>query len=222
MTKSELSAAILAAYNEAGRALGTDVTDEMAVPAYLAGRWISRYVFWRKLDFIVSNARLRPGTRVFDFGCGTGILLPRLCADGRQVTATDLHPEIARCLVRNLGLANVEFVAADSWEQRLADGQVETIIAANVLEHIEDRREVLATLRRKLSPSGRLVISGPTENRLYRFGRRLIGFSGSYHVTSIDTILADARAVGLRPERLTRFPLPGPLCLYKIAAFTAG
>jgi SAM-dependent methyltransferase len=222
MKRRELSIAILAAYHDAGRSLGTDVTDEMAIPAYLGGRRISRYVFWRKLDFIVATARLKPNTRGFDFGCGTGILLPRLCGDGRQVAATDLHPEIAQCLAKNLGLASVAFLPADSWQRELPDGQIDAIIAANVLEHIVDRREVLSILKRKLSRTGCLVISGPTENRLYRFGRRLIGFSGKYHVTTIDAILADARAVGLRQERLTRFPLPGPFCLYKVAAFTLG
>ena len=220
MKKSELSAAIRAAYNDAGRSLGSEVTDEMAVPAYLAGRSLSRYVFWRKLDIIVATARLRPNTRVFDFGCGTGILLPRLCAEGRQVSATDLHPEIARSLAKNLGLANVTFVPADAWDATLPDGAFETIIAANVLEHIVDRRKVLAVFRRKLTPTGALVISGPTENRLYRLGRRMIGFSGDYHVTTIDAILADARATGFRQERLARFPAPGPFCLYKIGAFS--
>ncbi|MCP6725790.1 class I SAM-dependent methyltransferase, partial [Klebsiella pneumoniae] len=93
----------------------------------------------------------------------------------RTVFATDLHLDIARRLVENLGLANVTFLPADHWQDALPDQEIETIIAADVLEHITQRREVLSLLGRKLTPGGRLVVCGPTENWLYRLGRRIVG-----------------------------------------------
>ena len=218
-SKSILRAAILSAYQEVGSDLGREVTDEMAVPAYLQGIALSRYVFWRKLHCVIRAAKLVPNSRVFDFGCGTGILLPQLAAEGRSVVATDLHPSIARNVIEQLRLSQVTLVPADQWQDSLPDGEMETIIAANVLEHIDERRELLQVLGRKLTPTGRLVISGPTENRLYRLGRRIIGFSGSYHVTNIHDLIDDARAVGLRQVYRRRWPAPGPFSLYHIAAF---
>ena len=210
--------AIQAACEELEPSLGREVTTGLATPSYLGGIALSRYVFWRKLHHIIRAAKLVPNSQVFDFGCGTGILLPHLAANGRAVWATDLHPEIAQNVVRRLDLSGVRFLPADDWQEALPDGGIETIIAANVLEHIDDRIELIKIFRRKLTPTGLLVVSGPTENRLYRFGRRLIGFSGHYHVTTIRHILDDVAAAGMQRVGLRRWPAPGPMCLYQIAA----
>ena len=82
---AELCAAITTAHREAAERLGRDITDEMAVPAYLKGNPFSRWVFWGRLRQVVKQAHLRPNAKVFDFGCGTGVLLSRLAADGRTV-----------------------------------------------------------------------------------------------------------------------------------------
>ena len=216
---AELCAAITTAHREAKR-LNRDITDEMAVPAYLKGNPLSRWVFWGRLRHVIRQAQLRPGTKVFDFGCGTGVLLSRLACEGRTVYGTDLHLDIARRLVAELKLPRVNLLEADRWQQAIPDGQMDTIIAADVLEHIEERQELLSIFRRKLAPGGRLVICGPTENWMYKIGRRIVGFSGHYHVTAIAQCLADARAVGFKQVETTSFPFPGPFCLFNIAAFT--
>ncbi len=219
VSRRRLIRAISTACRKVGSRLGCEAIDEMAIPSYLQGGRLSRYVFWRKLDYVVRAARLVPNSRVFDFGCGTGILLPRLSTDGRRIQATDLHLEMARDVAGALQLPRVEFVSADAWREAVPDGATETIIAANVLEHVENRREILTVFARKLTPTGRLVISGPTENRLYRLGRALVGFTGHYHVCTVREVLADVRVLGFRQVYQRRWPLPGPWCLYEITAF---
>lgn len=211
---------IAAAAREHAAALGREITDEQAVPSYLRGWWLSRRVFWGKLRPIVRAADPRPGRSILDFGCGTGILLPTWEGNGMRVWATDLHLEMARTLAARFVLRRVTFVDADRWAEEVPDGSLDTIVAANVLEHVEDRPALYATFARKLRADGRLVVSGPTENAAYRFGRALIGFAGDYHVTTIATLLAEVRAAEFRPLPERRYPLPGPACLYRIAAFT--
>lgn len=218
-SKRALAEGIAAAAAEHGAALGPDVTDEQAVPSYLRGWWLSRQVFWGKLDPIVRAAAPRPNEQVFDFGCGTGILLPTWAGCGARVWATDLHLELARTVARRFALERVTFVEAGRWESEIPDGSVDVIVAANVLEHVEDRPALYATFLRKLAPGGRLVVSGPTENAMYRLGRALIGFTGDYHVTTIASLLREVDAAGFRSVRETRYPLPGPGCLYRIARF---
>lgn len=217
-TKRALRRHIRRAYDVVRQRLPSEITDENAVPAYLHGSWLSRHVFWRKLDFVIAGAELQPGMRILDFGCGTGVLLPRLVGQGRCVQATDQHPEIAIELTRQLDLP-VEFLPASSWTDHVPDGAMDVIIAANVLEHVSDRRAILTHMRRTLRPGGRLVISGPTENAFYRLGRWMIGFAGDYHVTNVQGVLADALAVGFTEVHRRRYPLPGPGCLYVVAAF---
>lgn len=216
-----LQECITAAAIEHASALGREVTDEQAVPSYLRGWWLSRQVFWGKLRPIVAAAAPAPGKTIFDLGCGTGILLPTWCGSGATVWATDLHLEMAKTLARRLALEGLTFVSADQWAETIPDGSVDTIVAANVLEHVEDRPALYATFRRKLAPGGSLVVSGPTENAMYRLGRALIGFTGDYHVTTIADLFREAEEAGFRTTSHTRYPFPGPACLYRIARFSA-
>lgn len=199
--------------------LGRKITDEMALPSYLNGNALSRFVFWRKLDVVLRVARLRPQMRVLDFGCGSGVLLPSLAQDKREVFATDLVLNIARDVVSGFSLSNVKLLAVDHWETHVADGSIDVVVAANVLEHVDDRQALLGCLKAKLRPHGRLIISGPTENAFYRLGRRLVGFSGHYHVANVDQVFADTVAVGFERVSCRNWPIPGMLCLYRIAAF---
>ena len=206
-------------YGECVESIGRDVVDGMAVPSYIHGSCVSRLVFWRKLEVILAAARLQPRSRVLDFGCGSGILLADLCNEGRTVIATDLHLDIAERVSELLGLERVSFVPAEGLQSGVPDGSIDTVIAANVLEHCDNRIDVLMLLNAKLKRGGHLIVSGPTENRLYRIGRRLVGFKGDYHRCNVDDVLADTQTLGFRRQRLRNWPLPGALCLYKIASF---
>jgi predicted SAM-dependent methyltransferase len=111
-------------------------------------------------------------------------------------------------------------VGANNWESVIPDGSIDSIIAASVLEHINDRQMVLSLMASKLTPTGRIVISCPTENLLYRLGRKIVGFSGDYHLAKAFDVFADIQAVGFNMVYLRQWPMPGPLCLYQIATFT--
>jgi SAM-dependent methyltransferase len=206
-------------FNKFRPRLSDDVTDEMAFPSYLRGNLLSRYFFWRKLKYVIRSAELQPEAVVFDFGCGSGILLPTLSSENRSVWATDLFLEPDRYLEGALKLSSVQFVEPGSWPESIPDRSFDVIIAANVLEHIDERKKVLQIFAQKLKPDGRLVISGPTENALYRMGRRLVGFSGDYHVSTIYDILAEVHETGFRRINQYKVPLFEPFCLYVIAAF---
>lgn len=200
--------------------LGPEAVNDMAFPSYLFGNKLSRYVFWKKLDFVLDAASLKPDLRVFDFGCGSGILLASLCRDNRKVYATDLRLGPAQHLAKELTLENIVFYESDQWNEEIANQSLDVIIAANVLEHVNERNGVLRQFASKLVPGGRLVISGPTENKLYRLGRRIVGFTGDYHVATVHDVFADALSVDFKKVFHRHWPLPNGFCLYQIAAFT--
>ena len=89
--------------------------------------------------------------------------------------------------------------AADYLLSRLPDAKRQTlesaddsgydwVFAIDSLEHNDNYPELLQRLAEKLTPDGILVLSGPTENSLYKLGRRIAGFSGDYHKTNIYDI----------------------------------
>jgi 2-polyprenyl-3-methyl-5-hydroxy-6-metoxy-1,4-benzoquinol methylase len=217
--KAQLMSVIAELAEEARPELGQDAIDEMAVPSYTQGYFFSRYVFWRKMDWVLRFAAAEPASTILDYGCGTGISLPAWSASAKQVYATDLELTVARKLAAKLKLPNIEFLKPDELDGRVSDGSLDLIVAANVLEHVDDRRALLALLKRKLNPRGRLIVSGPTEGKLYKLGRKIVGFSGHYHVTNVEGVVVDVLASGFRVRKLRRWPLPGPVCLYQIFVF---
>ena len=90
-SREALREGIAAAAREHESSLGREVTDEQAVPSYLRGWWLSRQVFWGKLGPIVRAAAPAPGRTLFDFGCGTGILLPTWTGKGAPATFSTIR-----------------------------------------------------------------------------------------------------------------------------------
>ena len=178
--------------------------DEMAIPSYLHGNPLIRRLMWRRLDCIAEFLRTGNCASVLEFGCGIGVFLPTLCKLSRTVYAIDLVSAYARALAANYGL-DVTFVE----DLRDVPAQsLDVIIAADVLEHIEDVPSCLAAFREKLSDGGRLIVSGPTENIVYKIGREIAGFGkkGDYHKSNIDDLKAVIVSCGFRIARSTTLP----------------
>ena len=88
--------------------------------------------------------------------------------------------------------------------------QYNLIFALDSLEHNENFEDILSTLQLALRDDGLLVLSGPTENRLYKLGRTLSGFDGHYHHTTIYDIERAAETILTRVDGATG-PLVFPL-----------
>jgi len=151
--------------------------EESCVPSYCHRNPISAYTAWWRLfaarDLAVRHASWGP---TLDFGAGTCEL-------------ADILPE--RTLPYHFVEQNIaleEFIPSPARAEReyleeLGDGVFRTVFALDSLEHNENPEGVIEKLHRCLAPSldSLLVVSGPTENALYRFGRWVSGFHGHYH-----------------------------------------
>ncbi|GAB5404843.1 MAG: hypothetical protein Aurels2KO_30740 [Aureliella sp.] len=169
---------------------GVDV-DEQAGPAYFAGLAASRWVFWRRLKAAMSAIPDGPSGTAVDFGCGFGLALPILRERFTRTIAVDLMPNLAADFLSHWDVESptvaphrVEFVSALE-NAEIANGSVDLVLALDVFEHIEPLAPLLQRLDQLMSPSGAIVVSGPTESAWYCLGRRLVGSSGDYHVSDI-------------------------------------
>lgn len=206
---------------EMAHGLRPEDRDEMAVPSYLHKNPVMRFMAWRRVEAVAARLEAALGSgqptldrTILDFGCGTGVLLGEAHARAARVVGVDLVLEPAQRLVREWSLDRTTLLTPDQALRLIAPQSLDVIIAAEVLEHVEPLAPTLAFFRASLKPSGRLLVSVPTENALYRFGRRLAGFSGHYHhanARAIDREIADA---GFRRTRLERIPLPAPFDIY--------
>ena len=188
--------------------------DEQAALAYLKGLALSRWVFWRRVAFMHRHLRRAAGSGCLDFGCGLGIMLPFLARRFACVHAVDLLPDVAARFLERWWTVSREppqnvSLAASLDDAGLPERSLDLILALDVLEHVENLAEVLVRMRGLLKEDGVLVVSGPTENALYKLGRRIVGFSGDYHHRSIYDIHAEmCRHFHVTTLRRILFPFP--------------
>lgn len=101
------------------------------------------------------------GRRVLDAGCGTAYGT-KLLADGgaREVIGVDIAKGVLEA-VGPLMPENARLEPADLTQLPYGDGEFETVVCFEVIEHFEDPFRVLDELRRVLAPDGHLLVSSP-------------------------------------------------------------
>jgi len=171
------------------KSVALESLNEAALPAYTHTNSLIDWIFWGRLKVAEQFIRQRMSSgQLLDFGCGPGIFSQLMAQHGFLVTAIDLDLQPVKALESLVSYdPKVEFQLSEpnfnTWEGERFD----VIVALDVLEHINDLDPYLQRFSELLRPGGLLVISGPTENFLYRLGRRIAGkqFSGHYHHSNI-------------------------------------
>ena len=138
------------------------------------------------------------GRRVIEIGCGIGNFT-RLILDSREaVLALDIEPGcIERLKQRFPDQANLRAIACDVTAPALSDLQsfrADSCVCLNVLEHIEDDREVLRRIARVLAPGGNIILLVPAFPSLYGPIDQRLGHYRRYTRASISRL---AKATGL-------------------------
>jgi ubiquinone/menaquinone biosynthesis C-methylase UbiE len=117
---------------------------------------------------LLDAAELRPGDRVLDVACGTGVVTrlaaERVGPDG-AVAGLDLNPAmlaVARS-VPSSGAA-IEWHEANAESLPLADESFDVVVSSLSLQFLPDRASALREMQRVLAPNGQLAIAtvGPT------------------------------------------------------------
>lgn len=200
--------------------------DESAVPSYTHGNPLVRWIIFRRLDVIMAfvneilpNHAPNRGTAGLDFGCGVGLLMPFLAARFETLHVTDICLDGAKATASHYDCRNVRFHSPSEVFSAIPDRSLKVIVAADVLEHVENLEEIILQFRRKLAPGGAIIISGPTENTLYKICRKIAGFTGEYHVRDIYDIERVIAEHGLRMIRLKCLPFPLLPKLFRISLF---
>jgi 2-polyprenyl-3-methyl-5-hydroxy-6-metoxy-1,4-benzoquinol methylase len=167
--------------------------DDVGFPAYSHANPLIKWLFWKRLHIVIDRVeRDAPHGRALDFGCGSGVMLPFLSSVCAEVVAADVNLLPLERMKSHFPLASnvTEWDASAPAGSEPAAHSFDLVIALDVLEHVKDLPVTLARLLRLLRPGGEMIVSGPTENALYRFGRRLAGpeYSGDYHERGVAEI----------------------------------
>lgn len=120
---------------------------------------------------LIAEAALRPGERVLDVACGTGVVA-RLAADrvgpSGTVAALDLNPamlSVARSLPSTRAAIRWYETSAESIP--LPDDAFDVVLCQLGLQFVADKSAALREMRRVLAPGGRVLVTTPPPNAFF-------------------------------------------------------
>jgi 2-polyprenyl-3-methyl-5-hydroxy-6-metoxy-1,4-benzoquinol methylase len=181
--------------------------DEQAVPAYTNPNPLMRWLFWQRIWNVIRMLEKRAALgNVLDFGSGLGVMLPYLTRNAQNVAALDLDTHMLEGIAKREEWQRITFYN-DLDQIGTGALKFDVILALDVLEHVEDLEGVLGKFENLLKPEGILIVSGPTENRWYKIGRKLAGYSGEYHQRNISHILSTIEEYYKITKRNLLYPL---------------
>jgi 2-polyprenyl-3-methyl-5-hydroxy-6-metoxy-1,4-benzoquinol methylase len=113
----------------------------------------------RRAELIVAGAKIGPGSRVLEIGCGTGLFTEHFAESGADIVAVDLSPELLD-LARRRGLERrVQFLERN-FEDCDAEGPFDAVIGNSVLHHL-DLDQAWRKIHSLLKPGGRISFAEP-------------------------------------------------------------
>lgn len=184
--------------------------EESCIPSYIHRNYLAALVAWMRLSAAAKlYHRHGPAGDILDFGASSGELFHLLNLRGPYhfIETNEILVEALTKWVPAAQRQKIDNLEAERYE---------VIFALDVLEHITDIEKVLDQLCRSLRPSGIMILSGPTENFLYRIGRKISGFEGHYHTTNIYDI---ERIVSLKLNSLASKKVPWGLPLFRVSVW---
>ena len=117
---------------------------------------------------LIEVAQLKPGERVLDVACGTGVVT-RLAAervgDGGKVAGSDVNPGmLAVARASAPPEANITWYETGAEAMPLADATFDVVLCQMGLQFFSNKPAALREMARVLAPGGRLVLNvpGPT------------------------------------------------------------
>jgi len=145
-------------------------------------------LYWNRLKEVFNYLKNKRWSLILEIGCGYGFFLPSLCQISDKVVGSDIEEMFDFCekvTLRDIqkNCANLELMKADIryLSDYIDENSCDAIVAISVLEHVDDYDKATKEILKCLKPGGILGCVLPSENWLYKLGRRVLGYSGDYH-----------------------------------------
>ena len=104
------------------------------------------------------NKYCKPGSKILDVGCGTGVICKMFSAEN-DVVGLDISEEALRYAKKRD--KNLRLVQGDAQKISLGKSRFDVVIASDVIEHVDDDYKAMRYINRSLKPGGRVIITVP-------------------------------------------------------------
>jgi SAM-dependent methyltransferase len=119
----------------------------------------------RLLKSLLSSLGVRKDSLIIDVGCGVGSNLKLLKSIGLKVIGIDF--EIYSLFLAKRRFSTVPFVHGDLLSLPFKTNSIETIIATDILEHLDDDSIGIKEIHRALTRGGTVILTVPAFNSLW-------------------------------------------------------
>ncbi|MBI5642245.1 MAG: class I SAM-dependent methyltransferase [Deltaproteobacteria bacterium] len=114
---------------------------------------------------------LRPGMRVLEVGCGTGLLTMEAVKTGAKIYSLDVSPDLLRLARGKSACRGVDFFCASAYELGFRDKSFDYVIGMSVLHHL-DIDKAFKEFSRVLKDNGKIIFSEPNMLNPHIFAER--------------------------------------------------
>jgi SAM-dependent methyltransferase len=146
------------------------------------------------------------GKEVMEVGAGIGNLSVHMMRGRKRYVAADYDQEhLARLRTRFEGRTQFEEIFCDvsDWQylQHL-EGQLDSVVSLNVIEHVENDRQAFNNIFRTLKPNGKAMILVPQDQRIYGTLDEVLGHFRRY---SPQELREKMETAGFEVEKVFEF-----------------
>jgi ubiquinone/menaquinone biosynthesis C-methylase UbiE len=159
----------------------------------LFDEWPERYEQWfttpigklvkaKEAELVLRLLDLKPGEKILDAGCGTGIFTLDYLERGVEVVGLD----ISRPMLRMAGAKAADYpfdaIRGDMLYLPFKEGAFDRVVSVTALEFIADGRRAIAELFRVTRPGGRVVVATLNSLSPWAARRRAKTQKGQRHI----------------------------------------
>lgn len=137
--------------------------------------------------FVKKYARF--GSKVFDFGCGSGYLVGELQKMGYDASGVDVSVGAIKFGLSQ-GISNLSVAQSD--DMKPPEGGFDLILALDVIEHIKDDSMVIRGLKTALKPGGVAIITVPAYQWMWGVQDDVSHHFRRYTMSSLNEVVKKA------------------------------